>query len=817
MTTTKSPLTQPTAKRHTITRALHALIKQFNASDWLMLVTIGMMLLITAQSLQLSGWQIDLPLIATITVFSILVSYALACSRFDELFALISSGLYGILFSWLFVSWSLSSDLGEGLNATLVRVAEWVVNLLNGQFDPDPLVLTLFACILFWFMGYNLTWHIFRLGQSFRAVLSPAIIMVANMIYIAQPYQLLPHMMIFSYLSLLLLTRSTVDHKEWDWYQQRKVVAIPSILRLQMNLGGAVIAMVALLLAWSIPTSRLDKQLEKLHDVLDDDPLAYLAQTWNQLLSDPDSYGQVTTDYYGADSLTLSGAIQLGDQVVMQVEAPPGRPYYWRSRLFDTYQDGSWSSQANIRLQDSQPPFEVKNEEMVLGSRIRVQQRFTMVSMPSRLVYAAPLPDVIDLPTQADLRYDDDQNMTIYAIRPQKVLDVGSSYLVTSLMSNANAPQLQSAGINYPRWIIDTQLYIPPSITGRTLELAQQIVQEANATTPYDRVRAIEQWLRANITYNETIPSPPFGQDPVDWVLFDYRQGYCNYYASAMVVMLRGLGIPSRMAAGFAAGEWDGRQYIVREKDAHTWVEVYFPNYGWIEFEPTASRSASPTATPMIGVASVPSPSPSALMLPPPTATPTPTPPPTATLNSPQNEALPLATLSPTPPPFSMTATVPPTLTPQSTPAPSPQPKVWLAVFFQILLILLGLVLLLCIGLGAILVMWWWLEWRNLDGYSAIMQVYARTERYLTHLMRIPFYNNETPKERHKRIIGLLPKRAERSLRAIVNLYQAERYGNQRHPRWEYHSLEAWKALRELILWRWLRDRLPLLKLWWKE
>jgi hypothetical protein len=116
-----------------------------------------------------------------------LVSYALACSRFDELFALISSGLYGILFSWLFVSWSLSSDLGEGLNATLVRVAEWVVNLLNGQFDPDPLVLTLFACILFWFMGYNLTWHIFRLGQSFRAVLSPAIIMVANMIYIAQP------------------------------------------------------------------------------------------------------------------------------------------------------------------------------------------------------------------------------------------------------------------------------------------------------------------------------------------------------------------------------------------------------------------------------------------------------------------------------------------------------------------------------------------------------------------------------------------------------------------------------------------------------
>ncbi|MGV2437942.1 MAG UNVERIFIED_CONTAM: DUF3488 domain-containing protein [Anaerolineae bacterium] len=314
-------------------------------------------------------------------------------------------------------------------------------------------------------------------------------------------------MMIFSYLSLLLLTRSTVDHKEWDWYQQRKVVAIPSILRLQMNLGGAVIAMVALLLAWSIPTSRLDKQLEKLHDVLDDDPLAYLAQTWNQLLSDPDSYGQVTTDYYGADSLTLSGAIQLGDQVVMQVEAPPGRPYYWRSRLFDTYQDGSWSSQANIRLQDSQPPFEVKNEEMVLGSRIRVQQRFTMVSMPSRLVYAAPLPDVIDLPTQADLRYDDDQNMTIYAIRPQKVLDVGSSYLVTSLMSNANAPQLQSAGINYPRWIIDTQLYIPPASQGGRSNLLSRLCRRQTPPRPMIACAPLSSGFGR--TSPTTKPSPP--------------------------------------------------------------------------------------------------------------------------------------------------------------------------------------------------------------------------------------------------------------------------------------------------------------------
>src|SRR5262249_57256243 len=156
-----------------------------------------------------------------------------------------------------------------------------------------------------------------------------------------------------------------------------------------------------------------------------------------------------------------------------------------------------------------------------------------------------------------------------------------------------------------------------------------QIVTEAGAETPYDRAKAIETWLRNNIAYNESIPQPPTGHDPVDWVLFDYKQGYCNYYASAMIVMLRTLGIPARMAAGFAQGTWDASQqvYTVQERDAHTWVEVFFPQYGWIEFEPTAAQAplnrqddvpagiqasatpavtASPTPTPTVTATSTP-------------------------------------------------------------------------------------------------------------------------------------------------------------------------------------------------------------------
>src|SRR5262249_32722412 len=122
-------------------------------------------------------------------------------------------------------------------------------------------------------------------------------------------------------------------------------------------------------------------------------------------------------------------------------------------------------------------------------------------------------------------------------------------------------------------------LALPSTITTRTIGLAQDIVRAAGATTRYDKAKAIEHWLRSHIKYNESIALPPNNQDPVDWVLFDKKEGYCTYYASAMIVMLRILDIPARMAAGFAQGDnTPGTAlYTVRERDAHTWVEVYFP------------------------------------------------------------------------------------------------------------------------------------------------------------------------------------------------------------------------------------------------
>jgi transglutaminase-like putative cysteine protease len=111
----------------------------------------------------------------------------------------------------------------------------------------------------------------------------------------------------------------------------------------------------------------------------------------------------------------------------------------------------------------------------------------------------------------------------------------------------------------------------------------------ATAPTPYDRARAIETYLRT-FTYTLDVPMPPAGQDVADYFLFDLKKGYCDYYATAMVVLARAAGLPARLAMGYASGNYDvyKAHYVVTEAQAHSWVEIYFPAYGWIEFEPTA-------------------------------------------------------------------------------------------------------------------------------------------------------------------------------------------------------------------------------------
>lgn len=174
--------------------------------------------------------------------------------------------------------------------------------------------------------------------------------------------------------------------------------------------------------------------------------------------------------------------------------------------------------------------------------------------------------------------------------RYQQSTMVEPDYQTTGLTSAASPDQLASAGNAYPAWVTERYLQTGDTVTDRTTQLTNEIV--GDETNPYQQSVLIEQWLRNNIIYDESVDAPPGDQDLVDYVLFDHQYGYCEHYSAAMTVMLRSLGVPARVAVGYSPGEWDedSGSYLYRQNNAHAWVEVYFPGYGWIPFEPTANR-----------------------------------------------------------------------------------------------------------------------------------------------------------------------------------------------------------------------------------
>lgn len=144
---------------------------------------------------------------------------------------------------------------------------------------------------------------------------------------------------------------------------------------------------------------------------------------------------------------------------------------------------------------------------------------------------------------------------------------------------------LRAVPAEYSEEIKQTYLQLP-ALDPRIPALAQELTKDA--ATPYDKAAAIEQHLRTRFGYTLDMPDTR-GKDPLAYFLFTGRAGHCEYFAAAMAVMLRSLGVASRQVNGFLPGEYNdiAEDYIVRGSDAHSWVEVYFPGYGWIEFDPT--------------------------------------------------------------------------------------------------------------------------------------------------------------------------------------------------------------------------------------
>jgi len=163
-------------------------------------------------------------------------------------------------------------------------------------------------------------------------------------------------------------------------------------------------------------------------------------------------------------------------------------------------------------------------------------------------------------------------------------------YMAVSRLPALRVANLRAASSDYGDAIREEYLQLPPELDARIPDLARQVT--ASAKTPYDLARAIEGYLRSRFGYTLNLAGKP-GDDPLANFLFVTRAGHCEYFASAMTILLRTLGIPAREVNGFLPGEYNdlAGDYIVRASDAHSWVEVYFPGNGWVTFDPTPAAA----------------------------------------------------------------------------------------------------------------------------------------------------------------------------------------------------------------------------------
>lgn len=192
-----------------------------------------------------------------------------------------------------------------------------------------------------------------------------------------------------------------------------------------------------------------------------------------------------------------------------------------------------------------------------------------------------------------------------------EVLEPNQRYTVTTFISTAEVSELANTTDNYPEWIADRYLQLPEELPQEVRTISQQIVENANAVTPWEKTMAIKRWLQDQI-YSLEIEGPGPRDDGVHYFLFktvnepcpgefptcdaSKRKGYSQYFGSAATVMLRTVGVPARMIAGWSAGEYvpDQGQFLIRDRNRHGWTQIYAPPYGWIDIEVTPNRPAVP-------------------------------------------------------------------------------------------------------------------------------------------------------------------------------------------------------------------------------
>lgn len=556
---------------------------------WTLSLALTMLLAMT-EALTAAAWSEGLGVVRLMVLGGALLACLLALTRWEGFFPAFYSAVASLAWITLLFHRLIFVNLTaqESFTELIRRNVNWIAALINGSASADNLIFVTQLSLLGWWIGYLAVWSLIRHQRVLLAVLPAGVALVVNAYY--APQGMTGFLIIYLAAVLLLTIRIELARNEARW-QVTRVRYAPDIA-LDFLKAGSLFAVLVIFIAWAVPDIANQITMERLLRPFEK-PWQRIEDTWQRMYQSINSpNAPVVTTAFGK-TLTLGGPVNLTDRPIFEASGPTRT--YWRAATFDTYTGAGW-------LNTDRDVVVLERDEPLGEPKVSATEAVTYTVRPlepnQTTVFAPPQPLRVSIPVSADVTETGDRPpvRTVSVLRSRISFSRELTYRVVSAFSTAPVEALRRDITEYPPWVKQRYLQLPDSVPFRVRDLALRIT--AAYENPYDKAEAIEAVLRT-YTYNQQVAAPPAGVDGVDYFLFESRQGYCDYYASAMVVMLRAVGVPARLVVGYTPGELlpnpnDGPEqpdtYRILERNGHAWPEVYFPSYGWIQFEPTASE-----------------------------------------------------------------------------------------------------------------------------------------------------------------------------------------------------------------------------------
>lgn len=550
--------------------------------DWLTLAAAVIVFLSVSYSIQQAHWVRSMPSLVPTTMAGLLIGMLGARIRAHAAFIHPFALILGLCVVVLVVqTYADGANFAERLNDFRFRMHEWYDVVRSGDISNDNLPFVTLVHSLGFLCAYLAAWSIYRWRNAWIAIIPASIVLLANISFMkGQPSGAF---VIFLFGAVLLIGRLHLQRSQLRW--KRLGIEYPDFISMTAIQFTIALTTVLIVGAWLIPTGNQASAASGLiHKIVS--PATGHSGTLVRLFHNVDTQNGAGLHSFG-DFLTIQGRVKLGTKDIFEITST--QPGLVRAQSYEEYTGAGWKTSGRQDTKVAAKDVAVPQDGGQLEARsVSVVTVKVLDSDKTVLTPGTPIGTNVGSIVESPKGVPGE----IERVRTTSSLGSGDTYNALGSQSTATIEQLEGAGASYPDYVTQRYLQLPKELPQRVRDEAARVAGQGGAT-PYEQATSIQNYLRA-LPFDLDVDSAPPGRDTVDYFLFDLKKGYFDYQASAMAVMLRTLGIPSRVAVGYVldpASKVD-TTYTVAKNNAYSWVEVYFPHYGWVNFNPTSGEPA---------------------------------------------------------------------------------------------------------------------------------------------------------------------------------------------------------------------------------